>query len=180
MGYRGMSRRRSVAVWLVLMVVTSACATGGSTSDDGVATKPGKGTSSEVSMPSGTYTGNWPDDPAAVANNPRATGSFELITVEVSGDNWTIETGYSTTVPVGGPCSSTGTSSISGSGTIFVDAGGPQLIGQVTQAWVRERWGDDCTPWLDEGEASASVALTYENGLLVGWINGHNVTLEGN
>jgi len=44
---------------------------------------------------------------------------------------------------------------------------------------VRERGGDGCTPWLDEGEDLATVALTYKDGLLVGWIEGHNITLAG-
>lgn len=180
MGYWGISRHRSVAVWLALGFLTTGCALSDGDSDNVATTGSDKATSSDVAMPSGTYTGNWPDNPSEFANNPLATGSFDVITVEVSGDNWTIDTSYSTTVPVGGNCFSTGTSTISGAGTIFVDAGGPELIAEVTNQWVRERSGDGCTPWSDEGEELVTIALTYEDGSLVGWIEGHNITLAGN
>jgi hypothetical protein len=139
-----------------------------------------KGASSDVVMPSGRYTGEWPDNPPEFANNPRATGSFEAITVEVSGDSWTVETSYSTTVPVGGKCFTTVTHTISGDGPVTVDAGGPNLIGEVADRWVRDRGGDGCpNPRSDSGEAQASVVLNYKDGVLDGWIEGHNITLAG-
>jgi hypothetical protein len=131
-------------------------------------------------MPSGLFTGEWPDDPGEFANNNRATGSFEVITVEVSGDTWTLGTSYSTTVPVGGNCISTVTHTLSGTGPIIVDAGGPELLGDVSDRWVRERGGDGCpNPRSEQGDDLATVSLTYVDGSLDGWIEGHNVTLTG-
>jgi hypothetical protein len=43
---------------------------------------------------------------------------------------------------------------------------------------VRERGGDGCdSPRSDNGEEQATVSLTYVDGTLVGWIEGHDITL---
>ena len=103
-----------------------------------------------------------------------------MITVEVSDDTWTLETGYSTTVPVGGKCFSTVTHTIAGTGPIIIDAGGAELLGEVSDRWVRERGGDGCpNPRSDRGDEPATVSLTYVDGSLDGWIEGHNVNLAG-
>ena len=180
MGYWGISPRRTVAVSLIVAVIGTACAMSSDEGDTESAAGSPKGTSSDIEMPNGIFTGDWPDDPGDFANNPRATGSFAVITVDVSGSNWTIETSYATTVPVGGKCFSTVTHTIEGTGPIIVDAGGPQLLGEVSDQWVRERGGDGCpNPRSDEGEDLATVSLTYKDNGLEGWIEGHNVTLIG-
>jgi hypothetical protein len=103
-----------------------------------------------------------------------------VTTVEVSGDTWTLGPSYTTTVPVGGKCFSTVTHTLSGTGPIIVDADGPELLGEVSDQWVRERGGDGCpNPWSDQGDDPATVSLTYVDGSLDGWIEGHNVTLTG-
>lgn len=134
--------------------------------------------SASAPMPSGSFVGEWPNDPGAFANNSRATGSFELITVEVSGDTWHVATSYATTIPVGGGCFSTVTHTISGEGPVLPDGSGPLLQGEVNDQWMRERGGEECAnPRSDEGTQFVTVSLSYIDGELDGWIEGHNVTL---
>lgn len=150
-------------------------------SDGDAATSGTKGSSptSEVAMPAGRYTGQWPNNPSEFANSSYATATFEPIIVDVSGNTWTIATSYSTSVPVGGGCFSVATHTFSGSGEIMVDAGGPELIGEVADDWERDRQGDGCEPYPLGGTQDASVVLTYADGVLDGWIEGHNITLTG-
>lgn len=178
MGYRYMSSRCVIVAALIIGLGVTACATGDDDPAKGETPRSDKSTTSDVEMPSGRYTGEWPDDPPAFANNSRATGSFELITVDVSGNSWTVSTSYSTTIPVGGGCFSTVAHTISGDGEIMVDAGGANLMGEVPDRWVRERDGGGCTgDPSDTGESEASVFLNYKDGVLDGWIKGHNITL---
>ncbi len=178
MAYWHMSSHRVIVAALIIGLGVTACATDDDDTSKGDPPRSDKGTTSDVEMPSGRYTGEWPDNPPEFANNNRATGSFDLITVDVSGNSWTVSTSYSTTVPVGGGCFATVTHTISGNGKIVVDAGGANLMGEVPDRWMRERDGGGCTgDPSDTGESEASVFLNYKDGMLDGWIEGHNVTL---
>lgn len=178
MGHSYMSSRCAIVAALIIGLGLTSCATGDDNTSKGDTARSDKGTSSDVEMPSGRYTGEWPDNPPDFANNHLATGSFELITVDVSGNSWTVSTSYSTTIPVGGGCFSTMTHTISGNGEIMVDAGGANLMGEVPDRWLRERDGDGCPGDPSEtGESEASVFLNYKDGMLDGWIEGHDITL---
>lgn len=109
--------------------------------------------------------------------------SVEPVSIEITGDTWTIQTGWSTIDDnVGGNCSFTATHVVTGSGPLTQDEGGYNLIattadGTVIDAWTTARGGDGCTnPRADSGEQAITV-FDEDDGSLTGTVDAHPATL---